>query len=194
MRIASLAAVAVCATLLAGCSATDPLSAQARAGDDKNYVAGDGTTAEIAPDERGEPVTLTGTTAVGGQVALADWRGDVVVLNVWYAACAPCRAEAPDLAEVANGYASEGVQFLGINTRDGAAQAKAFQRTFDLSYPSILDASDGAALLALRGEANPRAVPTTLVLDRQGRVAARIVGLAEGSVLTAMLDRVLEEA
>ncbi|HZI98178.1 MAG TPA: TlpA disulfide reductase family protein [Actinomycetales bacterium] len=177
--------------LVSGCTSTDPLSAQARAGDDKNYVAGDGTAAEIAPDERGEPVTLAGATAEGERVALADWRGDVVVLNIWYAACAPCRAEAPDLAEVSGEYAD--VRFLGINTRDGAAQAKAFQRTFDLEYPSILDASDGAALLALRGEANPRAVPTTLVLDTQGRVAARIVGLAEGSVLTAMLDRVLEE-
>jgi thiol-disulfide isomerase/thioredoxin len=187
------AVVLAAAVGLAGCTSQDPLSQQYREGGNEGFVAGDGTTTELAPDQREEPVALEGPTADGGQVTLADYRGDVVVLNVWYASCAPCRAEAPDLADISREYAGQDVRFLGINTRDDAAQAQAFERTFSLDYPSVLDAGTGSALLALRGQANPQAVPTTLVLDRGGRVAARVVGRAEGSVLRAMLDRVVEE-
>lgn len=194
-RIGRVEAVALVAGLaLAGCSTADPLSQQYREGGDQGFVAGDGTVTEIPPGEREAPIELGGETADDGQVALADLRGDVVVLNIWYAACAPCRAEAPELAEISEGYAGAGVSFVGINTRDDAAQAQAFERTFGIEYPSILDAATGSALLALRGQANPQAVPTTLVLDREGRVAARVVGRAEGSVLRALLDRVVEEA
>ncbi|MFP5335353.1 MAG: TlpA family protein disulfide reductase [Actinomycetes bacterium] len=190
-RLVALAAAA--ALGLTGCTASDALSEQARAGDAKNYVSGDGTVTTVAVAERSEPVELTGTTAGGDEVDLADWRGDVVVLNVWYAACAPCRAEAPDLVETAAAYADDGVRFLGINTRDDAAGALAFERTYGIPYPSVLDASSGAALLALRGDVPPQAVPTTLVLDREGRVAARVLGRAEGSTLRGLLDDVLAE-
>lgn len=184
------------AVLLAvtGCTASDPLSQQARAGDAKNYVSGDGTITTLAPGEREDPVELAGESTHGKQVDVAAWRGDVVVLNVWYAACAPCRAEAPDLAEVSAEYADDGVRFLGINTRDDAANATAFERTYGLGYPSLLDATSGEALLALRGKVPPQAVPTTLVLDRQGRVAARVLGRVEGSTLRGLLDDVLAEA
>lgn len=190
-RLVALAAAAVLG--LTGCTASDALSEQARAGDAKNYVSGDGTVTTVASTDRSEPVELSGTTADGATVDLADWRGDVVVLNVWYAACAPCRAEAPDLAEAATAYAGEGVRFLGINTRDDAAGALAFERTYGIPYPSVLDASSGAALLALRGDVPPQAVPTTLVLDGEGRVAARVLGRVEGSTLRGLLDDVLAE-
>lgn len=190
---ATAAAAVLASVLLAGCSSTDPLSQQARAGDEKNYVSGDGTYAQIAPQDRSDPVELGGTTAGGDQVSLTQLRTDVVVLNIWYAGCAPCRAEAPDLVELATDLAGAGVSFLGINTRDDAAQALAFQRTFSVPYPSVLDARDGAALLALRGEASPQAVPTTLVLDRDGRVAARVIGLADRSVLRGLVETVLAE-
>ncbi|MFZ5869664.1 MAG: TlpA family protein disulfide reductase [Actinomycetota bacterium] len=181
------------AVALAGCSTSDSLSQQARAGDSKNYVSGDGTVSTVPAAEREEPVELAGTTAEGDQVDVAAWRGDVVVLNVWYAACAPCRAEAPDLAEVSAEYADRGVRFLGINTRDDAAGAQAFQRTYGIEYPSVLDATSGAALLSLRGKVPPQAVPTTLVLDAEGRVAARALGRIDGSTLRGLLDDVLAE-
>lgn len=187
------ASALLAALLLGGCTASDALSEQARAGDAKNYVAGDGSVTQLAPGERGEPVRLSGATVDGGTVDVADWRGDVVVLNVWYAACAPCRAEAPDLVETAEAYAGDGVRFLGINTRDDAAAALAFERTYGIEYPSVLDARDGSALLALRGEVPPQAVPTTLVLDAEGRVAARALGRVDGSTLRGMLDDVLAE-
>lgn len=192
VRVVGAAAVAT--VVLAGCATQDPLAQQYRDGGDEGFVAGDGTTSEIPPGQREGVLELGGETSDGGEVALADLRGDVVVLNIWYASCPPCRAEAPDLADISTEYAEQGVSFLGINTRDDAAQAQAFERTFGIDYPSILDAGTGSALLALRGQANPQAVPTTLVLDREGRVAARVVGRAEGSVLRAMLDRVVEEA
>lgn len=183
---AALGAAVAGVLLLSGCSAGD-LEQQARAGDNKNYVAGDGSVVELAASERGEPVEVSGTSAEGEPVDLADWRGDVVVLNVWYAACGPCRAEAPDLREIAAEYAGQGVRFVGVNTRDDAPTAQAFQRRFEISYPSIMD-SDGAAIMALRGQVSPQAVPTTLVIDPQGRVSARILGLADPSILRSLID------
>jgi thiol-disulfide isomerase/thioredoxin len=190
---ALLAALALGVGALSGCTASDALSQQARAGDAKNYVAGDGSITLLAPDERGEPVELSGPTTSGETADVAAWRGDVVVLNVWYASCAPCRAEAPELAAAAHDYADRGVHFLGINTRDAKAGAAAFERTYELPYPSLLDAQDGGALLALRGEVPPQAVPTTLVLDGEGRVAARVLGRVDGSTLRGLLDDVLAE-
>jgi peroxiredoxin len=186
------AAAAVLAAVLAlsACSTAPGLEKQARAGDNKNYVAGDGSVVEVAASDRGEPVDVTGTSAEGKPVDLAKWRGDVVVLNVWYAACGPCRAEAPDLRDIAKEYAPHGVKFVGVNSRDDAKTAQAFQRRFEIPYPSIID-SDGAAIVALRGQVSPQAVPTTLVIDSEGRVAARILGLADPSVLRSLVDDAL---
>lgn len=195
MRRVLAAAVAVFAlgAGTAGCTAGDALSDQARAGDEKNYVAGDGSVTQLAESGRDAPVELSGTTPEGEVVDVAAWRGAPVVLNVWYAACAPCRAEAPDLAEVATEYSPQGVRFLGVNTRDGAETALAFERTYGVGYPSILDVGDGAALLALRGQVPPQAVPSTLVLDDEGRVAARVLGQVEASTLDVLVEDVLAE-
>lgn len=192
MRRRLLPALAA-ALLAAGCTAANAPGEQVRAGQSTNFVAGDGSVTQLAAADRGEPVELAGTTATGDGADVADWRGDVVVVNVWYAACAPCRAEAPDLVETAQAYADRGVRFLGINTRDDAAGALAFERTYEVPYPSLLDARDGAALLALAGQVPPQAVPTTLVLDADGRVAARVLGRVEASTLQGLLDDVLAE-
>jgi peroxiredoxin len=188
-----LVAATAAAGLAAGCTASGALSEQARAGDAKNYVAGDGSITQLAAGSRDEPVELRGTTAEGDTVDVAAWRGDVVVLNVWYAACAPCRAEAPDLAAVANELSARGVKFLGINARDDAAGVQAFQRTYGVPYASVLDAADGSALLALRGQVPPQAVPTTLVLDTEGRVAARVLGRVDRSTLRGLVEDVLAD-
>ncbi|SDQ15946.1 TlpA disulfide reductase family protein [Quadrisphaera sp. DSM 44207] len=194
-RAASLALAA--ALVLAGCSGGglgQEAGEQAREGDSRSYVAGDGSVATVAVEERGEPVELAGETTDGSTVDVADWRGDVVVLNVWYAACPPCRKEAPDLAAIAQETATDGVRFLGINTEDDAATAQAFERTFATPYPSLLDAGDGSALLALRGTVPPQAVPSTVVLDAQGRPAARVLGIADPSVLSALVQDVRAES
>lgn len=179
-----LAAVAVTAS---GCTAMGAGSGDPT-GQREGYVAGDGTVQTIPVDQRGAAVAVVGSTVEDERVDTSAWRGQVVVLNLWYAACGPCREEAPDLAEIATETTPDGVQFLGINTRDGSAEAAAFQRTFDIPYPSVLD-SDGAAVLALRGQLVPNAVPTTLVLDVQGRVAARVTGVADPSVLRELISQ-----
>ncbi|MCQ1955467.1 TlpA family protein disulfide reductase [Arthrobacter sp. zg-Y826] len=175
------------AAAAAGCSTDDPLAEQANAGDNKNYIAGDGSVTEYDAADRGEAVRLTGTLFDGTEVSSADWAGDVVVLNFWYAACAPCRKEAPDLVELHDEFAGAGARFYGVNIRDEKATAEAFERNFNIPYPSFRD-KDGGVLLAMTNFVPPSAVPTTLVLDRQGRVAARILGLADKGTLKALIS------
>lgn len=188
---AAVGAAALAVTLVLGaCTPGDGNAADDVVG--QGYESGDGTSKVWAVDERSEPVELAGTDFAGRAQDVSSWRGDVVVLNTWYAACPPCRAEAPDLVDVATEYADRGVHLLGINGQDDAGAAEAFQRTFDVPYPSIAD-TDGAAIAALQGTVPVQAVPTTVVLDRDGRVAARILGIAEGSTLRALIDDVLAE-
>jgi thiol-disulfide isomerase/thioredoxin len=177
---------------LAGCAADDPLAQQAAAGDNKNYIAGDGSVTEYAASDRGEPVELSGKLFDGTQVASSEWAGKVTVLNFWYAACAPCRKEAPDLVALAGEFGPQGAQFYGVNIRDERKTAEAFERNFEIPYPSFND-KDGGVLLAMTSYVPPQAVPTTLVLDKEGRVSARILGLAEKSTLKALVRDALGE-
>lgn len=171
---------------LAGCSGLGQPGQDS--GNQQGYVSGNGDVTLLPAAERGEPVQLSGTTTHGDTVDVGDWRGQVVVINVWYAACAPCRLEAPDLARVAS--QTPDVRFLGLNTRDGQAVANTFEKEFAIPYSSVLDAGSGQALLSLRGTIPPQAVPSTLVLDAEGRPAARAVARVEESVLRGMIDEV----
>ncbi|MEV8145263.1 TlpA disulfide reductase family protein [Specibacter sp. NPDC078709] len=178
--------------VLAACTSEDPLAQQANAGDNKNYIAGDGSVTEYGAGDRKEPVTFTGTFFDGTSVDAADFPGHVTVLNFWYAACAPCRIEARDLQALYTDFKPSGVEFIGVNVRDDKAAAEAFERNFELSYPSIAD-KDGGVLLAMTKHVPPAAVPTTLVLDKKGRVSARILGVAEKGTLKALITSALAE-
>ena len=177
---------------LAGCS-SDPLAEQFRAGDNKNYIAGDGTVTEFAAANRPTAKPWGGVTESGAELTSDQLAGVVTVVNFWYAACAPCRAEAPDLVALAEEYADEGVQFVGVNVRDSAETALAFDRRFGVNFPSILDAQSGSVMLAFTGVVTPQAVPTTLVIDSEGRIASRVLGRVEKSILSTLIDTVLEE-
>lgn len=182
------------ALVLAACAPEGGLSEQYREGSNKNYIAGDGTVAEWAMENRGDPVEFTGTLEDGTVVDAADYRGSVLVVNFWYAACAPCRAEAPDLEAINQEYAGEAVQFLGVNIRDQADTAIAFADTYKVTYPSIID-SDGLVSLAFAGEFAANAVPTTIVVDTEGRPAARILGRIESqSILSTLIADTLAES
>ena len=200
MRIAKLGATlaAVAALALTGCSTNeaDNLSQQWQDGGDKGYVAGDGSSFSVPPAERGEPVEFAGETEHGEKFGSADTHGYVTVVNFWYAACAPCRAEAPDLEEAYDEFEPEGVQFLGINTRDQSAQAIQFAEQFGIEYPSILDNPGGRTVQrAFAGQIPLNAVPTTLVLDTEGRVAHRVVGQLSGaSQLRTLISETLDES
>ncbi|MFJ6653699.1 TlpA family protein disulfide reductase [Microbacterium sp. NPDC091313] len=193
-RLAAGALAAVVALTLAACS-NDPLADQYRAGDNKGYIAANGfQTVEIAPDERGEPVVFDGTTESGQEVASSDYAGKVLVVNFWYATCGPCIVEAPRLEQAYTSFAGQAVAFLGVNTYDQAETAASFAKDNDVTYPSVIDVNGGRVKLAFAGKAPLNATPTTLVLDQQGRVAARIIGeLPEASILQAIVKTVLEE-
>ncbi|MFC3300321.1 Thiol-disulfide oxidoreductase resA [Arthrobacter agilis] len=178
--------------VMTSCAAEDPLAQQAAAGDGKNYIAGDGSVTEYAADDRGEPVDVTGTLFDGTTVSSTEWDGQVTVLNFWYASCAPCRAEAPDLVSLHDEYAPQGAEFYGVNIRDEQATAEAFERSFGIPYQSFED-KDGGVLLDMTQYVPPQAVPTTIVLDKEGRVAARILGLADRSTLKALITDALAE-
>ncbi|MGK9149542.1 TlpA family protein disulfide reductase [Plantibacter flavus] len=181
------------AVLLAGC-ANDPLAAQYRAGSGKNYIGGDGTITEIAAKNRGKPISFAGELETGAPTASTDYLGNVLVVNFWYAGCAPCRAEADDLQAVWEKYQGEGVAFLGVNVRDQVDTALTFATSYGITYPSAIDVNDGNFKIAFTGEVAANAVPTTLVLDRQGRVAARILGeISDDSILDAIVATVLSE-
>ena len=153
------------------------------------------TVTEIPPAERGDPMELAGDTLTGESLSLKDYRGGVVVVNVWGSWCGPCIAEAPVLAAASADYAPRGVRFVGINVQDNVAAARAFERVRGITYPSIDDnAIGGVALLAFRNTIPPRAIPSTLILDRQGRVAARVIGQVADSTLRGLIDQVLTEA
>ena len=183
------------AVVLTGCTANEDLADQYRSGNGQGYISGDGAYTVIAEADRGEPIEFEGVIETGDTVSSDDYRGEVLVVNFWYAACPPCRLEAPDLEALSQQFAPDGVRFLGVNIYDQAPTAMSFAEEFGVTYPSILDVDDGSVRLAFAGQVAPNAVPTTLVLDQQGRVAARISGvISEPSVLRSMITDVLAEA
>lgn len=139
------------------------------------------------PGKRVPAPNLDGTTLDGESFALSKLAGNIVVINVWGSWCAPCRSETPDLVRLANEDASRGVRFVGINTRDNPDAAKAFVRSFKVPYPSVKD-ENGGVLLAFRDTIPTTVVPTTVVVDRQGRVAARVIGPVTYNTLKGLLD------
>ena len=177
---------------LSGCAQEDALAQQAKAGDNKNYVAGDGSVTEFAAGDRKAAVAIKGTLFNGTQISPADLQGKVTVLNFWFAACAPCRVEAPILEVLHQDFKDQGVQFFGVNLRDEKATAEAFDKTFNLTYPSF-DDKNGGVLLAVSGLVPPGAVPTTLVLDKQGRVASRVLGEIQKGTLKALITAAVAE-
>jgi thiol-disulfide isomerase/thioredoxin len=143
---------------------------------DKGYVDGQGIVTRLPVAQRKLPGVVAGTTLEGRDLNLKAYAGKVVVLNVWGSWCAPCRQEAPTLAAAARQLRPDGVVFLGVNTKDNSADnALAFQRHFAVPYPSFFDPS-GRTLLAFRGTLPPSAIPSTVVIDAKGRVAASILG------------------
>jgi thiol-disulfide isomerase/thioredoxin len=152
----------------------------------------DSAVTEWAPSGRKDSVRIEGTSLQGRRLSSSSLGGDVVVLNVWGSWCSPCRAEAPILAAASRRYAAHQVSFLGINVRDNAAAARAFEDRFEIPYPSIAD-FDGRSLLALNEYVPASAVPVTVILDREGRVAARVLGELREATLTALLRTVLQE-
>ncbi|HEX5995633.1 MAG TPA: redoxin domain-containing protein [Jiangellales bacterium] len=158
------------------------------------YIEGSSVTT-IPPGER-EPAPEFGGPVLGedgGEFTLADARGEIVVLNVWGSWCPPCRKEAPALQSVHEELAGDGVRFVGVNTRDyNTTDALRFEEEFGITYPSVVD-TDGRRLLAFRDTLPPNAIPTTLVIDRTGNLAARVLGEVTETTLRELIGDVLAE-
>lgn len=184
-KVAALFFAGACIAFLSGCSASTTSNTS-----DSGYISGDGTTLLLSPEERGEVISLAGETLGGAQLDIANWQGNVVVVNLWASWCGPCRSEAVDLENSYLQFKDQGVEFLGLNTRDGLAAAKAFNDRFKTSYPSIRD-KDGQLTLAF-GNLGPAATPSTIILDSKGRVAARILGPTTEPELRVVITAVLE--
>jgi thiol-disulfide isomerase/thioredoxin len=184
-KVAALFLAGACIAVLTGCSASTGSNTS-----DSGYISGDGTTLLLSPEERGEAVSLAGETLESAQLDIANWQGKLVVVNLWASWCGPCRSEAVELENSYLEFKSQGVEFLGLNTRDGLAAAKAFNDRFKTSYPSIRD-KDGQLTLVF-GNLGPAATPSTIILDSKGAVAARILGPTTESELRVVITAVLE--
>ncbi|WGX96396.1 TlpA disulfide reductase family protein [Nocardioides sp. L-11A] len=178
------AAIAVLAVLTAGCSANAGGSP----------TATDRVVEQVPAGDRVRVERFTGTLLDGTAFDSADVAGRVVVYNVWGSWCAPCRTEAPALARVSGDTAAQDVRFVGINVRDNDAAARAFEASYGIAYPSLTTDTSSDALLAFGPSLPPSAVPSTLVVDADGRLAARVIGPVDASTLRALVDDALAEA
>ena len=187
-------ALALAVTLAACTGGGDDLADEYREGSGKGYIAGNYDVVEIPAAERGAPVEFAGVTEHGDDVSNEDSAGDVLVVNFWYAACGPCIVEAPRLEAAYTSFEGQDVSFLGVNTYDQAETAASFARDNNVSYPSVIDVNSGSVKLAFADKTPINATPTTLVIDKQGRVAARIIGeLQESSILETLVRDALAE-
>jgi thiol-disulfide isomerase/thioredoxin len=190
--------VAIAITLAAfvltssGC-ATDSLADQFREGDNKNYIAGDGTVTEFAAGSRPKAAEWSGVSESGDNLSSDQLTGVITVMNFWYAGCAPCRVEMPELIELQDQFLSDEVQFIGVNVRDTPETALAFARQVNLNFPSVMDAKTGSVVLGFTGVVTPQAVPTTLVIDSEGNVSARVLGRIDKGILEELIKTVVRE-
>ena len=184
-RLGGAAAAASLVFWLAGCSGAEPAAEAAQ-----GFVSGSGTVSVIDAAQRKPAPVADGETLTGEPLSFADFAGRVVVFNVWGSWCPPCRAEAPDLVAAARRLAPDDVAFVGINVRDTRANAQAFVEGASIPYPSLFDQS-GSTLLGFRDSLPPNAIPSTLVIDARGNVAARVLGPVDESTLVGLARDVL---
>jgi thiol-disulfide isomerase/thioredoxin len=188
------AAAMVAAAVAAGAAACGAggTAQDSAIGNGSSFVTGSYGTTLFQGAARPRAPDVKGTTLTGSTFALSADKGDVVVMNFWGSWCTPCREEAPALGALAQHFAGTDVRFVGVDIRDDPASAEAFMSTFRISYPSLNDPNDAVAL-DFSGTVPPSGIPTTLVIDRSGRIAARIVGQASYSGLAKLITEVQAE-
>ena len=150
---------------------------------EESFVSGNGSVSYIKPSDRIAAPALSGMTLSGKNYTFNV--GQVAVVNVWASWCAPCRAEAPTLAALSEKYTD--VAFMGILTRDNPVNAEAFARRFALPYPTLIDDS---VLIGFRKSLPANAIPSTVLIDKRGDVAARISGEVTFASLSELIEKV----
>lgn len=178
------------ALALTGC-ATGEGAVSVNNGGEFRFVEGTPRGEVLPPDQRAAAPEFSGTLLDGEEFSSTELDGDVAVLNFWGSWCAPCRVESPEFQEVYAEVRDRGVQFLGINVKDTDQLARAFEDDFGIEFPS-LDDPRGEVALAFR-DYPANAIPSTIVLDQQGRVAAVYTGAVQQDDLRAVLDLLMAE-
>jgi thiol-disulfide isomerase/thioredoxin len=167
-------------SILTGCGNAGSSSAG------ESFIAGNGATTYIKPADRIVAPKLSGTTLLGTQYSLPSNK--IAVVNIWASWCSPCRAEEPTLAALSQKYSD--INFLGILTRDNLVNAEAFVRKRKSPYPTLIDDS---LLIGFSKSLPANAIPSTVVIDRNGKVAGRISGIVTIASLSELLDKVVAE-
>ena len=179
MKIKNLILLPVMAALLSSCGGGSSIA-------EESFVSGNGSVSFVSTSNRIAAPALSGMTLTGKNYTFNG--GQVAVVNVWASWCAPCRAEAPTLAALSEKYTD--VAFIGILTRDNPATAEAFVRRFALPYPTLIDDS---VLIGFRKSLPANAIPSTVVIDKNGNVAARISGEITFASLSEIIEKVSAE-
>ncbi|MFE7597580.1 TlpA family protein disulfide reductase [Streptomyces sp. NPDC057494] len=191
----TLLAVGVLTAALALSACSSDNNGKSGGGGNTNFVTNTGGVSTVAKGERTAPNDIVGETLDGKRLDVADLKGKVVVLNAWGSWCGPCRAEAPHFAKVAKDLKGQGVEFVGLNTRDPNKQpAIAFEEDYGVPYPSLYDPQGKLILFGFpKGTLNPQAIPSTVVLDKEGKIAARSLMALDEKKLRSMIEPLLKE-
>lgn len=174
--------VLLCTAALLSACGRDPLGARV------SEVVG---TTSFSPSDRVDLPPISGQTLQGGQLSVGDLRGKVVVLNSWASWCLPCNDEAAALAAAFRKFQGEGVEFVGLDVTDQDSSAHEYTSTYGIKYPSILDPK--GTKLASIPSVPPGALPSTLIIDRQGRIAVRFIGAVKEPAFSEQVKAVLAE-
>ncbi|WP_149181544.1 TlpA disulfide reductase family protein [Streptomyces sp. TRM49041] len=186
-----LALSVVCALALSACTSGGSVDHESGGA---GFVTGNGGIATVSKADRKVAPRLSGETLHGERLDLADYKGKVVVLNVWGSWCTPCRAEAPHFARVAKDLKSKGVEFIGINTRNrDKVEPIKFEQDFGVPYPSFYDPYGKMILEFPKGSLNPQLIPSTIVVDRDGKVAARALMAMNEDQLRKLIGPLIDE-
>jgi thiol-disulfide isomerase/thioredoxin len=188
---ARLALLGAAMLAVASCSG-GPIAANNPVSSGQSFVGGSYNSVYFSPGSRSAAPAIAAATLTGQRFSLAGERGSVVVLNFWGSWCSPCRAEAPRLAALARHFSHDPVRFVGDDVHDYATAAAAFEHTFGIGYPSLNDPGEQVAL-AFHSTVPPTAIPSTLVIDRAGKIAARVIGEVSYNGLRALIAKVLAE-
>ncbi|UUU32489.1 TlpA family protein disulfide reductase [Streptomyces sp. CA-210063] len=185
--------VVVAGLVVTGCATPKALPTDAEQAESAQQAGGPGLFRSIPVAERPAAPDFAGTTVDGEPVRLSDYRGHVVVVNAWASTCGPCRAESPDLDRTQRKLKSRGVRVLGVSTDASRRNALAFERDLGLSYPSLYDPGGKQFLKLPNGLVNPRILPFTLFVDRDGRIAGAVQSKVSEKDVRSVVTTMLEE-
>ncbi|MFF8913898.1 TlpA family protein disulfide reductase [Streptomyces sp. NPDC015032] len=190
-RVIALTVIATLGSLsLSACG-----SGKSGGGGQTNYVSSTDGISTVAKGERKPVGPIRGETIQGKHLDVADFQGKVVVINAWGSWCPPCRAEAPYFNKVAKEMKTKDVEFVGINARDGnKSLSKTFEDDFDMAYPSLYDPTGKLLLSGFpKGTVSLQSIPSTVILDKNGKIAARALGSIDDNKLHKMIDPLVRE-